>query len=104
MGKPKDRVVVRLTTTWYPKGGNYCQTVTLSPQKRQSYGYDFLKDHIDNAGVAETLALIEDLNGLPDGIYEVVGKWRRSGGYDDIPEWDLDEITLKPFTPEKPNG
>lgn len=62
--------VVRLTTEYYKQGSAYKLTKKLTPLKRKSKGFNILDNEI--AYELEGLTLINNLQYLVDGVYELV--------------------------------
>lgn len=65
-----DKTIVSLKTETYKKGKSYVCAKVLTTLKRKSKGHDLLNDEIQYE--IEDLSLIENLQRLPDGEYELV--------------------------------
>ncbi|AFK66714.1 hypothetical protein COPG_00118 [Colwellia phage 9A] len=61
--------VVQLRTEAFKKGNSYAVTKLLSPLKRKSNGFNILDDQIQHE--LPDLLLIENLNDVDDGTYEI---------------------------------
>lgn len=64
--------VVRLTTSFYMRGGACCFTQSLRPVKRLCSGWSILEEEVHQIGVKETLQRITNLSECPEGLYRLI--------------------------------
>jgi hypothetical protein len=68
----RSKSVVRLSTSYWITNGSLRRTQSITVMRRQSVGYQPIEEDASNIGVNEVFSKIVNLDGLVDGLYEVI--------------------------------
>lgn len=74
---PKNRVVVRVRTEYYPTKHGVATKKVVNYLQRKSVGHNFFQEDVEQCGAEEAIPLITNLYEVKDGVYELV-MWNMS--------------------------
>ena len=94
-----NRMLVRVSTTWFQRGRAYVEQKSLTPLRRLSAPDFFFDEEVSAIGIHEAMQRITNFHEVRDGKYEIVfvnehRDWE-TGAMDDY------DYKLIPFTPIK---
>lgn len=80
------RVIVRISTSYWSDNNGIYSRKSIKKLKRKSFGYDPLGEEIFASGAEDTWKTFLNLDGLNDGIYEMIPSYVGGQTYDG--DWD----------------